>query len=76
MFNTTSDTQYLYSIGKPNYLVARSFWYQELGGLAIEGEVTNASQFGFVALSTQQVTHNDTAQFYSFGSGPRTGRCW
>ena len=68
LFSTTPDTQYLYSIGRPDYLIARSFWYQELGGLAIEGEVTNASQYGFVALSTTQVTHNDTAQFYSFGS--------
>ncbi len=68
LFNTTSDTQYLYSIDKPDYLVARSFWYQELGGLAVEGLVQNASQYGFVALGTMQVTHNGTAQFYSFGS--------
>ena len=68
LFNTSSDTQYLYSIYKPDYLVARNFWYQELGGLAVEGMVQNASQYGFVTLSTLQVTHNDTAQFYSFGS--------
>lgn len=66
LFNTTPDSSYLYEIGKPEYLVARTFWYQELGGIAQEGLVSNASQYGFVILSVSNVTSNSTTQFFTF----------
>ena len=68
LFNTSDDPQYFYSIGKPQYIVARSFWYQELGGLAVEGNVSNASEYGYAMLSSLNVTQNATARFYSFAS--------
>jgi asparagine N-glycosylation enzyme membrane subunit Stt3 len=68
LFNTSDDTQYLYSVGKPQYIVARSFWYQELGGLAVEGNITNASAYGYAMLSSLNITQNGTARFYSFTS--------
>jgi hypothetical protein len=66
LFNTSPDANYLYSTGRPDYIVARGFWYQELGGLAVEGMVQNSSSFGFVALGSLQVSRNATAQFYKF----------
>jgi asparagine N-glycosylation enzyme membrane subunit Stt3 len=66
LFNTSEDAQYLYSIGKPQYIVARNFWYQELGGLAVEGNITNASAYGYAMMNSLNITQNATAKFYSF----------
>ncbi len=66
LFSTTTDGQYFYNIGKPDYLVARSFWYQELGGIAQEGLVTNASAYGYVILPVLNITSNATTQFFTF----------
>ena len=66
LFNTTPDTQYLYSIGKPDYLVSRNFWYAELGGIAQEGLVQNATAYGYVILNSLNSSSNSTAQFFSF----------
>jgi asparagine N-glycosylation enzyme membrane subunit Stt3 len=68
LFNDSMEANYLYSIGKPQYLISRNFWYDELGGLAIEGLVQNASAYGFVLLNTMHVTQNGTTQFYEFQS--------
>ncbi|MGC8572071.1 MAG: STT3 domain-containing protein [Candidatus Micrarchaeia archaeon] len=42
LFNGTPDNAYLYNKAfKPNYILARNFWYDELAGIAIEGNITN-----------------------------------
>ncbi len=68
LFNSSYDTQYLYSVGKPEYIVSRSFWYQEIGGLAVEGSITNASRFGYIILDSLNITSNETTKFYTFSS--------
>ena len=68
LFNTSPDTQYLYRIGKPQYLVARGFWYSELGGLAAEGLVQNTSDYGYVPLNSLHITQNGTQEIYSLES--------
>jgi asparagine N-glycosylation enzyme membrane subunit Stt3 len=66
LFNTSLDTQYLYSIGKPQYLVARNFWYEELGGIAEEGSVANVSSYGFIQLNSVNSTSNSTSSIFTF----------
>ena len=68
LFNNTVDYQYLYSIGRPEYLVARNFWYEELGGIAQEGNISNSTSYGYVILNSLNSTSNGTAQFFSFSS--------
>ncbi len=68
LFNQTPDSSYLYDIGKPEYLVARTFWYEELGGIAQEGLVQNATAYGYVILPIVNVSRNSTAQYFSFQS--------
>ncbi len=68
LFNTTSDSGYLYSIHKPQYLITRNFWYAELGGIAQEGLVTNPTDYGYVTLSSLNTTNNGTATFFTFSS--------
>jgi dolichyl-diphosphooligosaccharide--protein glycosyltransferase len=42
LLNGTSDNAYLYNTAfKPDYILARNFWYDELAGIAIEGNITN-----------------------------------
>ena len=60
LFNDTTDIQYLYSIGKPDYLFVRNFWYQELGGIAIEGSVKNTSAYGIDPMQSYQPQYNST----------------
>lgn len=68
LFNDSPDTQYLYSIHQPEYLVVRNFWYEELGGIAQEGLVANASEYGYVTMSGLNSTSNGTASFFTFSS--------
>ncbi|MGI0100150.1 MAG: STT3 domain-containing protein [Candidatus Micrarchaeaceae archaeon] len=68
LFNTSIDSQYLYGIGKPEYLVARNFWYEELGGIAQEGLVQNASAYGYVLMDRLNSSNNATAQFFTFSA--------
>jgi hypothetical protein len=68
LFNTTPDSQYLYNIGRPQYLVARNFWYEELGGIAQEGSIANATAYGYVILNSLNTSSNSTAQFFTFSS--------
>ena len=64
------DSQYLYSIGRPQYIVARQYWLTELNGLVAEGVPENASNYSFVALSAiGQPVQNDSAQLYFLGNG-------
>lgn len=68
--NTTPDTQYLYSIGKPEYLLARQYWLTELQGLVAEGVPENGSAYSFTVLSTTRAPEeNATNQLYFFGNG-------
>ncbi|MGD0728664.1 MAG: STT3 domain-containing protein [Candidatus Micrarchaeaceae archaeon] len=68
LFNTSYDTQYLYSINKPEYLITRNFWYDELGGIAQEGLVQNASAYGYIILNSLNSTSNGTSRFFIFSS--------
>ncbi len=68
LFNTSPQSSYLYGIGRPDYLVARNFWYEELGGIAQEGLVSNASTYGYETLDRINSTHNSTAAFFSMAS--------
>lgn len=68
LFNTSNDPQYFYSIGKPDYLVVRNFWFAELGGIAQEGLVTNASAYGIDTLSSMNVSRTNSTLVYTFGS--------
>ncbi|MDE1860350.1 MAG: hypothetical protein KGH72_01385 [Candidatus Micrarchaeota archaeon] len=67
LFSTNNDTQYLYSIGKPDYIISRSYWYEELGGLATEGNITNRTYY-FLLMTAVNETGNSTAQLYFFHS--------
>jgi asparagine N-glycosylation enzyme membrane subunit Stt3 len=64
--NTSSDGNYLYSIGKPDYLVSRQYWMAELEGLLTEGIPSNISTYSYVALYPTSIKHNATASFYLF----------
>jgi asparagine N-glycosylation enzyme membrane subunit Stt3 len=68
LFNTSPQSSYLYSIHKPDYLVVRNFWYEELGGIAQEGLVQNSTAYGYVILPSLNVTRNATSQFFTFES--------
>lgn len=68
LFNTTDDAQYLYSAHKPDYLIARNFWYEELGGIAQEGLIQNSSLYGYIIMNGLNSSTNGTAQFFTFTS--------
>lgn len=68
LFNTSGDPQYFYSIGRPDYLVVRSFWFDELGGIAQEGLVSNASEYGIDTMSSVNVSRVNNTLVYTFGS--------
>ncbi len=66
--NTTPDSSYLYSIGKPDYLVARDYWLSELQGLAEEGLPKNISNYSYGILQPVGITNNSTSHIYTFES--------
>ncbi len=69
ILNTSPDTQYLISkVHKPEYLLARYYWLQELGGISIEGGLngTYADSYGYDAFNTIGVTTNSTSEILSF----------
>jgi hypothetical protein len=68
LFSDNPDTQYLYSIHKPEYLITRNFWYAELGGIAQEGLINNATDYGYVTLQSLNSTSNGTATFFTFST--------
>ncbi len=70
LFNDSGDQQYLYSIGRPDYIVARSFWFQELAGLAQEGMIQNVTRYGEIALAPYTIQRNGTSTYYLFNSPP------
>ena len=65
--NSSPDTQYLYGIGKPQYLISRQYWLSELTGLVAEGEPSNPDNYTFAALGLAGTPQqNATAQVYTF----------
>lgn len=71
IFNTSPDQNYLInSAYKPDYIVIRNFWFAELGGIAVEGNLTgNLTSYGYDALSSFSASGNATLQKYEFSSG-------
>lgn len=70
LVNDTADSQYLYGIGKPQYIVARQYWLTELAGLVAEGIPQNPNNYTYTLLqSVGQPYQNATEQIYSFGNG-------
>ncbi len=76
IFNTTPDTNYLVNeTHRPEYLLARYYWLQELGGIATEGNLSNtiAATYGYDAFSSVNETSNSTFERLFFvaqgGSG-------
>lgn len=70
LFNDTSDTQYLNSIGRPDYLFVRNYWFQELGGIAIEGSIKNTSQFGMFNMVPYNPVRTTNAIIFPFSQYP------
>ncbi|HUY70101.1 MAG TPA: STT3 domain-containing protein [Candidatus Baltobacteraceae bacterium] len=68
LFNTTPDTQFLNSIGRPDYLVTRGFWFQEIYGLATEGLVSNITDYGYQTFTGLNVTRGQNITVYGFYS--------
>lgn len=65
LFNTTSDPAYLLKT-HPDYLLARGFWFQESGGIAVEGNIIDAANYGFDVLQPLQPMLNSTAKTNTF----------
>ncbi len=76
IFNTSINSQYLINNAhRPNYLLVRNFWFQELGGIAIEANITqNLSRFGYNVLTSFNAYGNATEQIYQFGSNSYTAQ--
>ncbi|MGC8537832.1 MAG: hypothetical protein ACP5MZ_02505 [Candidatus Micrarchaeia archaeon] len=67
LFNDSNDPQYLYSIGKPNYILARPYWFQLSGGIAEEGSI-NTTGYGLQIMNALQPVYNSTTNtdYYPF----------
>ncbi len=68
--NTSPDSQYLYyHAHKPQYIVVRTFWMAELGGLLAESNtIQNLSNYGYEPLQNISIGGNSTYEMYSFSS--------
>ncbi len=70
LFNTSPDQNYLINNAyKPDYILVRNFWFDELGGIAIEANITNLSQYGYDVMSGFSIGGNQSQQIYQFTSG-------
>ncbi|MEM0201938.1 MAG: hypothetical protein QXR73_02075, partial [Candidatus Micrarchaeaceae archaeon] len=68
LFNMSNEsTAYIQKV-HPDYIVARTFWFDEIGGVAMEGLVQNASAYGYDILTSLKTSRNSTASFYFFNS--------
>ncbi|EQD42879.1 Oligosaccharyl transferase STT3 subunit superfamily [mine drainage metagenome] len=67
LFNDSVDTQYLYSVGKPDYILARPYWFTLSGGIAEEGSV-NTTGFGLQVMNALPPIYNSTTNtnYYEF----------
>ncbi|MDE1851651.1 MAG: glycosyltransferase family 39 protein [Candidatus Micrarchaeota archaeon] len=72
LFNTSNATDFLYSIGKPDYLVSRTFWYAELQGLFFEAGLTNVTPYSYQTLTDLNRTIINNTVYYRFSSGNNT----
>ncbi len=68
--NITPDSQYLYNIGKPNYFIVRNYWFDELGGALMEGNLQNISDYGTVTLTggTRSTNPSSNSLYYNFNN--------
>ena len=65
ILNSTPDTQFLQKY-KPQYLLARGYWYQELAGIAVEANIVNVTPYGFDMFSAMNASGNSTSRLYTF----------
>ncbi len=73
LFNSSTDARWLYSIGKPQYIVSRAYWMDELAGVATEGQVQNEHLYGYVPLSYDGASTNAGARVFAFNSSRYNG---
>ena len=69
VINSTPDQQYLYSIGKPEYLIARDYWFAELAGIAVEANVSSKviGNYGYNELIGNRINEvSNSTVVYSF----------
>jgi len=74
IFNSSTDLHYLVDQAyKPQYLLVRNFWFNELGGIAIEANLTgNLSEYGYNVFTGFNAGGNATHQVYQFTSSTYT----
>ncbi|EET90053.1 MAG: Oligosaccharyl transferase STT3 subunit [Candidatus Micrarchaeum acidiphilum ARMAN-2] len=76
LLNSSPDTQYLYAAHRPEYLVARGYWFSELSGIATEAGFLNATAvanlYGYNTFTGVHVTNptNYTRAFELSSSQP------
>ena len=68
ILNSSPDTQYLYKIDKPDYILVRKFWFDELSGIAEEGNITDPTNYGFEVFSSLSSASNTTEIEYKLDS--------
>lgn len=74
ILNVTPDTQYLTTDGPggawhPDYIVARYFWNDEIGGIAVEGNITkNLTDYGFSQLTSMTNSKVNNTIVYQFNN--------
>ncbi len=68
LFSNTPDPSFLINASMPQYFVVRNYWYYELGGIAVEGNITNASNYGFDLMTSLSIQHNGNQTAYLFNS--------
>ena len=69
IFNITPDANYLINeTHKPEYLLARYYWLQELGGISVEGNLSNsiAQSYGYDTFSAVGSSSNATFEKLHF----------
>lgn len=69
ILNTTPDTNYLINkVHRPEYLLARYYWLDELGGISVEGGLSNAiaASYGYDAFDGISISKNSTAELLYF----------
>lgn len=68
LFSNTPDPEFLINASKPQYFVVRGYWYYELGGISVEGNITNASDYGFDLMTSLGIQHIGNQTIYLFNS--------
>ncbi|MGC8669629.1 MAG: STT3 domain-containing protein [Candidatus Micrarchaeia archaeon] len=68
LFNTSQASLSYIEKVHPEYIVARTFWFNELPGIAAEGLVNNVKQYGYNMFQSYSATHNNTTEAYIFNS--------